>query len=277
MDEVQDVRGLAARDAGRHIDQRQPPHQVRPLLAQHDSRQPTKAHAHDDGGRGREGVDGVCYVGRRGDRVHHGRCCGCCVVRVAVARQVDGDEWQAERQGDRVPRVRVLRAAVQQDYLGSRVAPDQRGDLAVVGAGQSDRLATHLRRLVIRDPVLLSILVEHGELVVGHAQPAQGSGTAAPRQHERGSGRGATAGHEPAVHGSAPDITGQGIANPLAAFLSAGLMLDHLQLDAAAAAIESAVANLLANPGPRTPDLGGTATTSEVGSAVAERIQAASQ
>ena len=69
MDEVQDVRGLAARDAGRHIDQRQPPHQVRPLLAQHDSRQPTKAHAHDDGGRGREGVDGVCSVGRRGDRV----------------------------------------------------------------------------------------------------------------------------------------------------------------------------------------------------------------
>ena len=203
MDEVQDVRGLAARDAGRHIDQRQPPHQVRPLLAQHDSRQPTKAHAHDDGGRGREGVDGVCYVGRRGDRVHHGHCRGCRVVRVAVARQVDGDEWQDERQGHRVPRVRVLRAAVQQDYLGRRVAPDQRGDLPVVGAGQSDRLATHLWRLVVRDPVLLSILVEHGELVVGHAQPAQGSGTAAPRQHERGSGRGATAGHEPAVHAPA--------------------------------------------------------------------------
>ena len=207
MDEVQDVRGLAARDAGRHIDQRQPPHQVRPLLAQHDSRQPTKAHAHDDRGRGREGVDGVCYVGRRGDWVHHGRCRGCRVVRVAVARQVDGHEWQAERQGDRVPRVRVLRAAVQQDYLGSRVAPDQRGDLAVVGAGQSDRLATHLRRLVVRDAMLLSILVEHGELVVGHAQPAQGSGTAAPRQHERGSGRGATAGHEPADHGSPATTT----------------------------------------------------------------------
>ena len=41
------------------------------------------------------------------------------------------------------------------------------------------------------------------------------------------------------VHGSAPDITGQGIANPLAAILSAGLMLDHLQLDAAAAAVDS--------------------------------------
>jgi len=79
------------------------------------------------------------------------------------------------------------------------------------------------------------------------------------------------------VHGSAPDITGQGIANPLAAILSAGLMLDHLQLDAAAAAIESSVSSLLATDGPRTPDLGGTATTSEVGSAVVEQIQAASQ
>jgi tartrate dehydrogenase/decarboxylase/D-malate dehydrogenase len=75
------------------------------------------------------------------------------------------------------------------------------------------------------------------------------------------------------VHGSAPDITGQGIANPLAAILSAGLMLDHLQLDAAAAAIDRAVTSLLANDGPRTPDLGGTATTSEVGSAVVEWIR----
>jgi tartrate dehydrogenase/decarboxylase/D-malate dehydrogenase len=79
------------------------------------------------------------------------------------------------------------------------------------------------------------------------------------------------------VHGSAPDITGQGIANPLAAILSAGLMLDHLQLDAAAAAVDSAVANLLANDGPRTPDLGGTATTSEVGSAVVELIRSNSR
>ncbi len=75
------------------------------------------------------------------------------------------------------------------------------------------------------------------------------------------------------VHGSAPDITGQAIANPLAAILSAGMMLDHLQLDVAAAAVDRAVANLLANDGPRTPDLGGTATTSEVGSAVVELIR----
>jgi tartrate dehydrogenase/decarboxylase/D-malate dehydrogenase len=76
------------------------------------------------------------------------------------------------------------------------------------------------------------------------------------------------------VHGSAPDIAGQGIANPLAAILSAAMMLDHLQLDAAAAAINTAVAGLLAEKGPRTADLGGLATTSQVGAAIVERIGA---
>ena len=70
------------------------------------------------------------------------------------------------------------------------------------------------------------------------------------------------------VHGSAPDITGQGIANPLAAILSAAMMLDHLEFPQAAEAINRAVATLLANEGPRTPDLGGNATTAEVGAAI---------
>lgn len=78
------------------------------------------------------------------------------------------------------------------------------------------------------------------------------------------------------VHGSAPDITGQGIANPLAAILSAGMMLEHLQLEVAVAAIDRAVTDLLANDGPRTPDLGGTATTDEVGTAVVELIRSES-
>ncbi|MCH8828270.1 MAG: 3-isopropylmalate dehydrogenase [Planctomycetes bacterium] len=74
------------------------------------------------------------------------------------------------------------------------------------------------------------------------------------------------------VHGSAPDITGQGIANPLAAILSAAMMLEHLELPQAAAAIRTAVADLLANDGPRTADLGGSSTTEEVGSAIVKRI-----
>lgn len=74
------------------------------------------------------------------------------------------------------------------------------------------------------------------------------------------------------VHGSAPDITGKGIANPLAAMLSVAMMFEHLQLDAAAQAIHTAVAKLLRSGGPRTPDLGGTATTSQVGDAVVRLV-----
>ena len=70
------------------------------------------------------------------------------------------------------------------------------------------------------------------------------------------------------VHGSAPDIAGQGIANPLAMFLSAALMLRHgLGRQAEASAVESAVDRALAE-GLRTRDLGGTASTAEATQAV---------
>jgi len=75
------------------------------------------------------------------------------------------------------------------------------------------------------------------------------------------------------VHGSAPDIAGQGIANPLAAILSAAMMLDHLQIPTAGDRIRSAVRDLLKSDGPRTPDLGGTASTREVGAAVEARVR----
>jgi isocitrate/isopropylmalate dehydrogenase len=70
------------------------------------------------------------------------------------------------------------------------------------------------------------------------------------------------------VHGSAPDIAGKGIANPLAAILSAGMLLDHLGLDRSAAALRKAVASVLKAGEPRTPDLGGKAGTVEVADAV---------
>ena len=67
------------------------------------------------------------------------------------------------------------------------------------------------------------------------------------------------------VHGSAPDIAGQGIANPLAAILSASMMLQHLGEDRAAEAVEQAALTTLAAGRAQTPDLGGSATTAEVG------------
>jgi tartrate dehydrogenase/decarboxylase/D-malate dehydrogenase len=74
------------------------------------------------------------------------------------------------------------------------------------------------------------------------------------------------------VHGSAPDIAGKGIANPLAAILSAALMLDHLGLAKSAAAVRTAVAKVLKDGTVRTPDLGGTGTTTQMGDAVVAAI-----
>lgn len=74
------------------------------------------------------------------------------------------------------------------------------------------------------------------------------------------------------MHGSAPDIAGDGIANPAAAIWAGGMLLEHLGEDAAADAVVDGLAETLAAGRPRTPDLGGTATTEEFAAAVADRI-----
>src|SRR6266404_3286597 len=74
------------------------------------------------------------------------------------------------------------------------------------------------------------------------------------------------------VHGSAPDIAGKGVVNPLATILSAAQMLEHLQMPEAAAQVEAAVAAVLAEGKVRTPDLGGTGSTEEVTNAVIEKL-----
>ncbi|MEE8333375.1 MAG: tartrate dehydrogenase [Alphaproteobacteria bacterium] len=74
------------------------------------------------------------------------------------------------------------------------------------------------------------------------------------------------------VHGSAPDIAGQGIANPIAQIWSGAMMLEHLGEAEAAAAVIAAFEDVLKNGGPRTRDLGGKANTKEVGEAIAATI-----
>jgi tartrate dehydrogenase/decarboxylase/D-malate dehydrogenase len=74
------------------------------------------------------------------------------------------------------------------------------------------------------------------------------------------------------VHGSAPDIAGKGIANPIGQIWSGAMMLDHLGYPEAAKAIEEAIAAVLADGKTKTPDLCGGATTQEVGSAVTQYV-----
>ena len=75
------------------------------------------------------------------------------------------------------------------------------------------------------------------------------------------------------IHGSAFDITGKGIANPIATFWSASMMLDHLGEGAAAARLMEAIEKVTADPALHTPDLGGEATTRMVTDAVLEVIR----
>ena len=74
------------------------------------------------------------------------------------------------------------------------------------------------------------------------------------------------------VHGSAPDIAGQGIANPIGQIWSGAMMLEHLGHTQAADDIVGAIEAVLDGGGPRTPDLGGQATPAELGRAVEEAL-----
>jgi tartrate dehydrogenase/decarboxylase/D-malate dehydrogenase len=84
-------------------------------------------------------------------------------------------------------------------------------------------------------------------------------------------------GHRPGifepVHGSAPDIAGQGIANPVAYLLSAAMMFDQLEVGDAAGALRKGLAAVLADPACRTPDLGGTATTKELAESILASVR----
>ena len=79
-------------------------------------------------------------------------------------------------------------------------------------------------------------------------------------------------------HGSAPDIAGRGVANPVATILSAAMMLDWLESKFEGAAtmadsIRAAAGEVLANPGARTPDMGGQLTTVELGGRIAAAVR----
>jgi len=74
------------------------------------------------------------------------------------------------------------------------------------------------------------------------------------------------------VHGSAPDIAGKGIANPIGQIWSGAMMLRHLGATEAANVVENDIAKVLAQSKVRTPDNGGTATTKELGAAIAKSV-----
>jgi tartrate dehydrogenase/decarboxylase/D-malate dehydrogenase len=135
-------------------------------------------------------------------------------------------------------------------------------------------LVDALAARMVRNPESLDVVVASnlfGDVLTDIAAELQGGmGMAASASVAPGSD--APSVFEP-VHGSAPDIAGQGIANPVGAIWSASLMLDQLGASDAAARLLRAL-EAVCREGPRTRDIGGTASTSEVGDAVAAEAAA---
>jgi tartrate dehydrogenase/decarboxylase/D-malate dehydrogenase len=131
--------------------------------------------------------------------------------------------------------------------------------------------STHVDALAARmilAPQLLDVIVASnlfGDILTDLGGALQGSLGVAASANIDPSGRHPSL-FEP-VHGSAPDIAGRGIANPMAAIWAGAMLLEHVGQPEAAALVMSALEHIAAS-GPRTIDLGGTASTTEVGAAV---------
>jgi tartrate dehydrogenase/decarboxylase/D-malate dehydrogenase len=125
----------------------------------------------------------------------------------------------------------------------------------------------------VRDPASIDVVVASnlfGDILTDLAAAIQGGlGMAASANLAPGSS--APGLYEP-VHGSAPDIAGKGVANPSGAIWSAALMLEHTGRVEESGRLLAAL-EAVARDGPRTRDVGGDATTVQVGDAVAARLR----
>ncbi len=117
--------------------------------------------------------------------------------------------------------------------------------------------------VVVGSNLFGDILSDLGPAVAGTIGIAPGANINPPREYPSM--------FEP-VHGSAPDIAGQGVANPIGQIWSGAMMLEHLGHLDAAKAIEEAIETVLAEPALHTPDMGGKATTAQLGGAIAEAL-----
>ncbi|MCC6704791.1 MAG: 3-isopropylmalate dehydrogenase [Thermomicrobiales bacterium] len=171
-----------------------------------------------------------------------------------------------------VDKANVLESSRLWRSVATRVAgdyPDVTLEHALV-----DSMAMHLITRPARFDVIVTenmfgdILTDEASVLAGSIGLLPSASLGAPRPNKDGRRLGL---YEP-IHGSAPDIAGQGKANPNGTILSVAQMLrTSLGLDAEAAAVEAAVSATI-DAGIRTGDIGGTATTSEVGADVAARI-----
>ncbi len=145
------------------------------------------------------------------------------------------------------------------------IAPEYAGAIAA-----DDKIVDNAAMQLVIDPAQFDVIVTtnlFGDILSDEASGLVGGLGLAP-----GANIGTKAAIFEAVHGSAPDIAGRGIANPSAQMLAAAMMLDHLgELDAAAR-LRRALETVIVKDNVRTRDLGGTAATAEFARTVARRV-----
>ena len=163
-------------------------------------------------------------------------------------------------------------AMVMWDEIAAEVAaefPDVTWDKMLVDA--------MTMRMVIKPETLDTIVATnlHADILSDLAAALAGSLGIAPTANLNPE-RDAPSMFEP-IHGSAFDITGKGVANPVATFWTASMMLEHLGEKPAATRLMKAVERVTADPSLHTPDLGGKATTKQVTAAVCEALRSANE
>lgn len=215
----------------------------------------------------RELNGGIYYGAREEGRARASDVCAYTREEVARVARVAFEAAKARRgkvtsvdKANVLATSRLWRAAVNELHA------DSYADVALEHA-LVDAMAMHL---VTRPSTFDVILTENmfGDILSDEASVLSGSIGMAPSA-SLGEGKGL---YEP-IHGSAPDIAGQGVANPVGAILSAAMMLRYsLKHESAAAAVENAVRATLAN-GVATRDLDGTASTSAVADMICQQIK----
>jgi len=148
---------------------------------------------------------------------------------------------------------------------GRQVAKDYDGTIAC-----DDKIVDNCAMQLVMNPQQFDVIVTtnlFGDILSDEASGLVGGLGLAP-----GANIGTGAAIFEAVHGSAPDIAGQGIANPSALMLAAAMMLDHLGELNAATRLRRAIETAIVKDNIRTRDLGGSATTDEYTRAVARRV-----